>query len=69
MFCFFGWHYCCASLLGSGILLVLHVLGLRKLPSANHCGLRPPSRELGAEGVIGALDLLPTCLNTIDYWT
>ena len=52
------------------LLLFLHVLGLRKLPSANHCSLRPPSRELGAESVIGALDLLPTyfCLRECDYW-
>ncbi len=29
-------------LLFAGII----VLGLRKLPSANHCGLCPPSRDL-----------------------
>ena len=71
MFCFFAGIIVVLRYSEVAYCLVLHVLGLRKLPSANHCSSRPPSRELGAEGVIGALDLLLTycCLLEYDYWT
>ena len=49
--------YPCASQVhGNAMLLLLDLLGLRKLPNANHCGLRPPSRE-------------SACLLDYDYWT